>query len=1054
MLIYILFIIGIYSYDCSPGCSSSCVSDGSCEICKDEYYQDSNCNICQNINPHQPISDTNPLFIKRDGVCQKFYNVYQKSNWIPSNDIIPFPFNSEPLQISFNSSTLFDVGPCTFSGNKQNQYRPAKWLKLDTTGMTKQVVDLLFTFKSESKVNVYYDLSDSSINTIEPHCLIKGYLSQNDQSNHFKFPVPNQQELESPILYLFLSLNEMADVSLEISFTETSNEVNTPFFSFDNTLVQSLYSSHLTTSYTFPMYSKGEYIYPICAPGRLMKVMFFETEFKGDFSLLLDSTKSNRYVFLEEYSKTSDGLTNKCVNFWKGENFGVLATRGKDEGLTVRIEGGNELSKRYFALLSSEDDIDIQINLKTICPNGCYYNSSQGTCSVRDGKCLCKEGYGGDNCVLKCWYNNLWQPSGNTGKDQCYFGIEGCNSTCQCIEGYSLKDHYCISTACSKNEKGKGVECFSYNNHCLANCKCQDGYNATSLFTCVTSSCGNGINDNDEEECDGGEYCTEECLCEKGYKTDSSDKTRCISKTLKWYYHLVILIAVMVGVMLIIICIVLLVIFTRKRKNDFEIYKKQQPQYYLYLGGSVNSKPLKENKYSIFPTDLDYGNEGVPTEVFDTRFEEIIIKNKSRNKYMMIIVHTPDNPKYVFHFSPQVTILSPKSQRIVTSYMTLKCTTKIKDMKIPYSVWFSKKKKVLLKISQILLNKTFESWTQDDQKLLDSELKYVIKRYHHFFIIKTDAASSTHLDMDELNMSENPIAEGATSKVYIGKYRSIPVAIKMFKWENLTEEQTIDLKQEVINECELMSKLRNPFIASYMGSVTYIPQISMVMQYFVLGSLGEYVRYNKDTDIYLPYKLKIKMLFDTARGMQFLHENRIVHLDLKPDNLLVNSLYFDSACCIKITDFGTSRITEKNKIDGNDNKGLGTPVYLAPECYEDDYSFAGDVFAFAITSWELYYQEEPYKDFKSLFQIKEFVKSGKRLPLDDSMPSLFKELIQECWKQNKGDRLNFEQVSQRLVKIIDDEVNHPELDTNTYADKIEDYINTRSKKLDSLLTLD
>ena len=45
-------------------------------------------------------------------------------------------------------------------------------------------------------------------------------------------------------------------------------------------------------------------------------------------------------------------------------------------------------------------------------------------------------------------------------------------------------------------------------------------------------------------------------------------------------------------------------------------------------------------------------------------------------------------------------------------------------------------------------------------------------------------------------------------------------------------DEVEDLKAEVMAECEIMAKLRNPFIANYMGSVTYIPQISMVIQYY------------------------------------------------------------------------------------------------------------------------------------------------------------------------------------------------------------------------------
>ena len=417
---------------------------------------------------------------------------------------------------------------------------------------------------------------------------------------------------------------------------------------------------------------------------------------------------------------------------------------------------------------------------------------------------------------------------------------------------------------------------------------------------------------------------------------------------------------------------------------------------------------------------------------------------------MMIIFHTPNNPKFVFHFEPQVVFLRPRSNQSESIlYMTLHCTTKIREMKIPYTVWWSKSKAVLEEISDILKDKTFEDWSTENKESMERLCKSVTKHIHYNLTIMTDAVTSTHIDMDEINMVEKPIAEGAMGKVFVGTYRSVTVAVKQFRWENLLPEEVEDLKTEVMAECEIMAKLRNPFIANYMGSVTYIPQISMVMQFFVMGSLGEYLRKEKEDYLKMSYRLKIRILFDTARGMQFLHENSIMHLDLKPDNLLVNSLFADAACCVKITDFGTSRLSKKTAKTGD--KGLGTPIYLAPEGYKDEYTNGGDVFAYAVSAWELFYQEEPYKDFKSLFEIKNYVESGKRLEIDETMPPMLKNLIEECWQQQASSRPSFEQICKKLNKIEEDAVNHVDLDADVSEERVQQLMTDRAERLNKML---
>ncbi|KAL7719506.1 Protein tyrosine kinase domain containing protein [Entamoeba marina] len=288
----------------------------------------------------------------------------------------------------------------------------------------------------------------------------------------------------------------------------------------------------------------------------------------------------------------------------------------------------------------------------------------------------------------------------------------------------------------------------------------------------------------------------------------------------------------------------------------------------------------------------------------------------------------------------------------------------------------------------------------------------------------TVAVSSTCFDVDELNMKDEPIAEGAMGKVYIGKYRSVLVSVKQFRWDDSTQEETNTLKKEVVSECELMGKLKNLFIANYMGSVTYLPQISMVIQFFVLGSLGEYLRQPSVDYIKLLIKLKKRMLLDISRGMEFLHENKIMHLDLKPDNILVNSLYFKSLCCVNITNFGTSRFTKK--VLKSQDKGLGTPICAAPETYGDEYTFACDVYAFAITTWEIFYQDEPYKENNATY-LKILLKIvGNKIVMID---------------------LFFNTNSNNIAHVVDKCSKHKDLDVGVDPEDVKLLINKMKKRM-------
>ncbi|BFU18175.1 protein tyrosine kinase domain-containing protein [Entamoeba histolytica] len=1055
LLIFTIFICSSTSYECSIGCIDGCFANYTCiGKCKEGYYQDASCQHCLWIDPYK---NSNKAYIPTNMGCQLSSSIINKTTWLPDPTTIPeLPLDTDNY-FHIGLSSIVDSSPC----HHCQEYLFGKWFKIPKSSLPNSRVFFILSKENNIDINLSLDISSSnSFDTItycSGHILINKTTSSSTLDFH---AVDTFSDSDEKMYYIFINIEEYAEVDIKLMAKTTSITHNVTYHSFTQEDADYL-SSDLTRikSVHFPLSQEGMINYAACSPNSIFKILLFTMQFSGNYSIRIDSSNNNRVVYLQEYQIDLATHGAVCRHIWSSHQHGIL---GDDEGgdsLYVRIKG-DENQTRYFALMTQENDVDIDLHFKAICIDSCNRESKLGICSTKKGRCRCVDGYGGDDCHLLCFYNFTWQVSDYS--QLCYYGSNHCDQWCKCENGYKLEDHVCVSDICANGGMAKDEECLRGSEGCLANCQCQQDVGWVvdkKEQRCISTQCGNGKIDElydingylRTEDCDSGLNCDTFCKCIDGYEPDPNQPGSCKEKVFpSWGIALIIILSIIVMIILIIILGIFIYFIMKHKTIDINIYKTQQPSYHYYINGSINTPPSKEAKYEIDPIQLDFGNDNEATTVLETRFERVEIKNHSRNKWLMIIFHTPNNPKYVFYFEPQILIIRPHTTpKVETVYMTLHCTTKIRDMKIPYTVWFSKSKSTLESIASLLKNKTFDNWTQEDQLQMDKLCKNIRRHYHHHFIITTDAASSTHIDMDELNISDNPIAEGAMGRVYIGEYRSVPVAVKQFRWENLTEEEMEELKEEVIAECEMMGKLRNPFIANYMGSVTYIPQISMVIQFFVLGSLGEYLRKEKEDYVKLPYRLKIRMLFDTARGMQFLHENRIMHLDLKPDNLLVNSLYTDSACCIKITDFGTSRMVKKT--NKNEDKGLGTPIYAAPETYHDEYSYAGDVYSFAITAWEIFYQDEPYKEFKSLFDIKQYVTDGKRLGIDETMPPGLKELIQKCWKQHPIERYSFDQVTRELVKVDEDAPNHIELDNYVSDQRIEELINKRTERIQEQL---
>lgn len=274
--------------------------------------------------------------------------------------------------------------------------------------------------------------------------------------------------------------------------------------------------------------------------------------------------------------------------------------------------------------------------------------------------------------------------------------------------------------------------------------------------------------------------------------------------------------------------------------------------------------------------------------------------------------------------------------------------------------------------------------------------------------IKLESMLSTRLDWDEIKLDGDPIGDGAFGTVWKATWRGTEVAVKRLKlvhFDDLAEK-------EFIREIELMNRMRHPNIVEFIGAIQEPDRLCLVTEFVALGSLASQLRKGPIKPV-----VKVKIMLDTCRGMAFLHASGIIHRDMKPDNLLVVSLAADAPVSVKITDFGTSK-TQSSEDSSQMTKGLGTPIYMAPEILEnEEYSMPADVYSFAVSAYEIWTQQLPYADFKQAWAIANFVSEGKRLPLPSDLPSDLADVMGRAWAQNTADRPTFSDLVDELKAV-------------------------------------
>ncbi|ELP89915.1 protein serine/threonine kinase, putative [Entamoeba invadens IP1] len=264
--------------------------------------------------------------------------------------------------------------------------------------------------------------------------------------------------------------------------------------------------------------------------------------------------------------------------------------------------------------------------------------------------------------------------------------------------------------------------------------------------------------------------------------------------------------------------------------------------------------------------------------------------------------------------------------------------------------------------------------------------------------VSAKTKKSTKLNYRELEETKK-IGEGSFGIVYKGLFKEKIVAIKKLKNANTTKQALDEFDKEV----SMLDKFRNDFVIHFYGAC-YIPShICMVTEFAEHGSLADMIYKEKEIDL----KMKIKFMLDCGRGVAYLHENGILHRDIKPDNILVITLEKNIKANGKLTDFGSSRNINMLMTNMTFTKGVGTPKYMAQEILnKQHYKKSADVFSLAVTFYETLVWGEIYPSsmFKHAWSIADFVSEGKRRQCLENMNQDAYDIINKMWDPKQENR--------------------------------------------------
>lgn len=157
------------------------------------------------------------------------------------------------------------------------------------------------------------------------------------------------------------------------------------------------------------------------------------------------------------------------------------------------------------------------------------------------------------------------------------------------------------------------------------------------------------------------------------------------------------------------------------------------------------------------------------------------------------------------------------------------------------------------------------------------------------------------------------------------------------------------------DERRILARLRHPGIAQiFDGGVTDEGMPYLVMEYIDGLPLDEYCRIHR-----LDFDARIGLLREVCEAIIYAHRNLVVHLDLKPSNILVNAEGRP-----KLLDFGTAKILASYDVGAT--QVMATPRYASPEQLRGEHAgIPADVFSLGVLWAELLTGHWPFGDPKS-----------------------------------------------------------------------------------------
>jgi len=212
-------------------------------------------------------------------------------------------------------------------------------------------------------------------------------------------------------------------------------------------------------------------------------------------------------------------------------------------------------------------------------------------------------------------------------------------------------------------------------------------------------------------------------------------------------------------------------------------------------------------------------------------------------------------------------------------------------------------------------------------------------------------------------------------------------------------------QEDALKEVNILNTLKHPNIVGFIENFfSSKGELCIVMEYCDSGDLDGYINELKKSKKQMSQDQCLDYFAQICMALQYLHENHILHRDLKPQNVFLSN----QRRMVKLGDFGITKTLENSVAMAVTR--IGTPYYFSPElCRSKPYNNKSDVWALGVVTYQMMKLRLPF-EARDMNELVHMVLNTKPAPPPSYFAKEFKQLVAGMLAKSPNHRPSVKQI--------------------------------------------